>query len=66
MMLEEEYNSVTKIGKWSGVLYDLLLPNRLKGKFHRVTIDQSYFYDLESWIKSYIHKINVVEMRMIL
>ncbi|XP_078167143.1 uncharacterized protein LOC144561913 [Carex rostrata] len=56
--------------KWqqaSGILYDRKVSQKLKGKFHRMTIRPAILYGAECWAtkKQHIQKISVAEMRML-
>ncbi|XP_060216871.1 uncharacterized protein LOC132644299 [Lycium barbarum] len=56
--------------KWRlafGVLCDKKVSPRLKGKFYRVVVRPTFFYEAECWpVKNaHIQKMNVVEMRML-
>ncbi|KAM2015416.1 hypothetical protein COP2_047002 [Malus domestica] len=56
--------------KWksaSGVLCDHRMPLKLKGKFYRTAIRPAMLYGTECWAvkHQHIHKIGVVEMRML-
>jgi hypothetical protein len=56
--------------KWrqaSGVLCDKNVPNKLKGKFYRMTIRPAIMYGIECWVTKgqHVQKMSVAEMRML-
>ena len=56
--------------KWRAattVLCDRKFPSRLKGKFYRMAIRPALLYGTECWLvkKSFEHKMEVAEMRML-
>ncbi len=52
--------------RFTGVLCDRKIPNKLKVKFYRTVIRPAMLYGSEYWAlkKSYVSKIRVAEMRM--
>ena len=56
--------------KWRSalaILWDLRIPIKLKEKIYNTTIWLAILYGTEFWVvkKQYIHKMSVVEMRML-
>ena len=56
--------------KWcqaSGVLCDKRVPQKLKGKFYRMTIRPAMLYGAERWStkRRHVQQISVAEMRML-
>jgi Reverse transcriptase (RNA-dependent DNA polymerase) len=56
--------------KWRqayGVLCDKKVPNKLKGKFYRMTIRPAMIYGVEYWVTKgqHVQKMSVAEMRML-
>ena len=48
-------------------MYDYKIPIKLKGKFYRIAIRLAMLYGIECWVikKMHIHKMSVMEMRML-
>jgi hypothetical protein len=70
--IDEDLSHRIKAGwlKWrqaSGVLCDLRVPLKLKGKFYRTTIRSAMLYGAECWPtkRQHVQQLSVAEMRML-
>jgi hypothetical protein len=56
-----------KWGQASGVLCDKKVPQKLKGKFYRMTIHPTMLYGAECWPtkRRHVQQLSVAEMRML-
>ena len=70
--IDEDVSHKIKVGwmKWrqaSGVLCDKRVPQKLKGKFYRMTIRPAMLYGAKCWPtkRRHVQQISVAEMRML-
>jgi hypothetical protein len=70
--IDEDLSHRIKVGrlKWrqaSGVLYDLRVPLKVKGKLYRIAIRPGMLYGAECWStkRRHVQQLSVAEMRML-